>query len=132
MIKEKRQQSAEIDSKRNTVKSVPGYPVYPPVVSYSYRTEHITPIPPNRAMHQLTVCSVNTAEIRLSSSHGVSSDPEQKDVFSSYRCQRASENSATPLQSLSRSLCHLVSSRLPASRKRQRAKQPESRGIAVQ
>lgn len=117
MIKEKRQQSPEIDSKRNTntVKSVPGYPVYPPVVSYSYRTEHITPIPPNRAMHQLTVCSVNTAEIRLSSSHGVSSDPEQKDVFSNYQCQQASENSATPIQSLS--FCHLVSSCLSASRK---------------
>lgn len=76
--------------------SVPIFPVYPQLVCYSYRTEHITPIPPNRAVHRLTVCRVNRAEIRLSSSPGVSSDPEQKDMFWSYRCQRASENSATP------------------------------------
>lgn len=94
MIKETTESRDRLKDKHN--QSVPGYPVYPPVVSYSYRTEHITPIPPNRAVHRLTVCSVNTAEIRLSSSHGVSSDPEQKDMFSSYRCQRASENSATP------------------------------------
>lgn len=47
MIKEKRQQSAE---KHKHSPSVPGYPVYPPLVSYSYRTEHITPIPPKKEL----------------------------------------------------------------------------------
>lgn len=83
-----------------------------PLVSYSYRTEHITTIPPKRAAHRLTVCSVNTAEIRLRSSHGVSSDPEQRDVFSSYRCQQASENSATPFKP---SLLLFVTSSPPGS-----------------
>lgn len=38
-------------------------------------------------MHQLTGCNVNITEIQLSSSHGVSCDPAQKDMFWSYQCQ---------------------------------------------
>lgn len=84
MIKETTESMDGSREKHKHSQSVPGFPVYPQLVSYSYRTEHITPIPPNRAVQRLTDCSVNRAEIRLRSSHGVSSDPEQKDMFWSY------------------------------------------------
>lgn len=67
-----------------------------PWLSLTYRTDHITPIPPNRAMLRLTGWSVNTSKIHLPlQSLSLSSDPEQ-DMFSSNHCQRVSENSATP------------------------------------
>lgn len=52
MIKEKKWTQRER-------RGVPGSPVYPPLVSSSHGPEHITPIAPNRAMHQLTGSSVN-------------------------------------------------------------------------
>lgn len=67
-----------------------------PWLSLTYRTDHITPIPPNRAMLRLTGWSVNTSKIHLPLQPlSLSSDPEQ-DMFSSNHCQRVSENSATP------------------------------------
>lgn len=78
-------------------------------------------------MHQLTGCSVNITEIQLSSSHGVSCDPAQKDMFSSYQCQTVQSPSIS--LSFSLSPCLLQA---PRFQKRQKAKQTESRGKAVQ
>lgn len=69
-------------------------PVELPLVSSSDKTEGISPIPPHRAGRWQTVYHVNTAEIRPGSSLGVSSDPEQKHLFSTSLCLQASESKA--------------------------------------
>lgn len=71
-------------------------PIELPLVSFSDKTEHITPIAARRAVLRRALYNVNTAEIRPCSSRGVSSDPEQKDLFSTRLCQQASESRATP------------------------------------
>jgi len=128
MTAEKIKCSYRLAEKHKHRLSVPDFPVYPLVGYYVYRACHITPIPPNRSTHQLKGCSVNTSEIHFSSSHHVSSDLEQRGMFSSKWCQGASENTAS-LFSFSLLPCLLWAH---CFEKRQKAKQTGSREEAMQ
>lgn len=111
--------------------SIHGHPVYPLVVSSSHRADHIAPIPPKKAAYQRTGFSVNSSEIYLRSSHHVSCDPEQGDMLSNKKCQRASKNSAALFSSSLILFVNLSSLGTPLP-ERQKGKQTESRGAAVQ